>query len=389
MDLKKLVSNNEICSVPWTHMDINLSTGRVIPCCKYRGSMGTVDNFVKIWSGDEMKKLRQNFLHGEGVKLYECSKCDSDSNVHSLMRVKNQHALALNLLDNIDVDNPTLPTSATISLNNICNLTCRMCSPMFSSKLAELVKKSPIIESMLIYEKLNKFSFDMLGDSMSELRFVSFMGGEPLFNKDFVNIIRNLKQQAKRLKVIVFSTNMTVLNIPVFDELKDISHPVLLVSLDGPKNINNYIRAGSDYDSIVNNIKYVAKNYPNVQWTISCTTSALNVGYLPEYIESIHHLENDTGIKLEKIGNSLVYDPHPLHPASLPDHVKELYRKKLLNFDSTKCTIPSSQSIIDSGLYMLDLPPEGDQTPENFYKFITEYDRILGTDYKTLYPEFI
>lgn len=384
MNFKSLVEANQICSVPWTHMDISLGGNKVTPCCKYRSNMGSPDQIVEIWSGEKMKSLRQNFISGEGVSLYDCNKCNSPSDVRSLMRTKNQIALTLGLADNIDIENPALPNSATISLNNTCNLSCRMCNPMFSSRIANIVKHSPIIDSMLNYETPSNYSIDTLDDIFPNLEFVGFLGGEPFYNKEFIDIIRRMKANSPKLKTVTISTNMTVLNIPILEELKTIPHLTLMISIDGPEHVNNYIRAGSEYKTIISNIRYIAENYPTFNLSISHTTSALNVGYLPEFIECMNELYQD--IKFNGINTSLVYDPIPLHPASLPDDIKESYIAKLQNFDQSKHIIVGSRMLIASGLHLLNMPRE-DRSSDNFYKFVNEYDRVLATDYKVVYPE--
>jgi sulfatase maturation enzyme AslB (radical SAM superfamily) len=384
MDFKSLVKSNQICSVPWTHLDISLG-GRVVPCCRYRGDLGTPDKIVEIWSGEKMKSLRHNFLHGQGVKSPACSKCDTDSDVRSMIHIKNNIALYLGLVDDIDLENPKLPSAATISLNNTCNLSCRMCTPLFSSRVAETVKKSPLLASMIHSQPSVKSSVDTLNEILPNLKFVSFLGGEPFYNKDFIQILTRLKEQAKDLKAVVITTNMTILNIPILEELKSIDKVRLIISIDGPEQIHNYIREGADYKTIIDNIKFVSKNYPMIKLMIADTIGALNVGYIPEFIECINDLKNNHNIDIEAFNNNLVFDPVPLHPASLPEHVKNMYREKLNNFNESNHIIMNSRNLIASGLYLLNLPSK---PSDDFYKFITEYDRVLETDYKLVYSEF-
>lgn len=387
MDFKSLVKSNKACSVPWTHLDITL-TGKVSPCCKHRGIPSTPDKIIEMWSSDQMKILRQDFLVGEGVKLYACNKCDTDPNVRSLIHIKNEIALQMGLVDDIDLENPKLPSAATISLNNTCNLSCRMCNPLFSSRVAEIVKKSPILDSMMVYQNPEKYSIDTLDVLYPNLQFVSFLGGEPFYNKEFVTILQRLKSEAKKLKVIVVTTNMTVLNIPVLDELKTIPYTKLIISLDGPEHIHNYIRAGADYNSIIENIKYISKNYPMIKLIVSNTIGALNVGYIPEYIQAINDLQKSNDINIEMFNQNLVLDPFPLHPSSLPNQVKNMYKDKLSNFDKANHCIKNSEVLINAGLHLLNTKDDDPRrTPENFYKFVSEYDRVLKTDYRLVYPE--
>ena len=111
------------------------------------------------------------------------------------------------------------------------------------------------------------------------------------------------------------------------------------------------------------------------------------MGYIPEYIKSINDLQTLDNVNVKMFTTSLVTDPVPLHPASLPKHVKDMYKEKLYNFDKSNHLIRNSETLIQSGLHLLNGEYQPERTPENFYKFVNEYDRVLNTDYRLVYPE--
>jgi hypothetical protein len=108
----------------------------------------------------------------------------------------------------------------------------------------------------------------------------------------------------------------------------------------------------------------------------------MNVGYLHELIEAIMLLESETGIEFTHLMPTPVLEPH-LHAANLPDHVKKLYREKLIALDKNY-KLPGANTLIQTGISLLD-----DSVKSNItvVKFLEEFDQVAGTDYRTVYPE--
>lgn len=381
--LRHLVIDQDMCSLPWLHAEINLQNNLVQPCCKFKGSLGNVhDNFTDTWYNKEFTQLRKDMVSNNHIDA--CSACHVPKDVFSYKKWKNK--LYTHMMS-VDVDSPILPKVFHFGLKNTCNLACRMCNPGLSSKLDQLTKKSNILQKYFpIQVTDNKFNIENLRGSFSNAEHVTFAGGEPTIDDDCLALIKIIKQESTKLRSVNFSTNMTRLNHELLQELSDLPGKVMLsVSIDGPPKIHEYIRYKCNWNEIIDNLMCIRKQYPKILLSINTTVSVLNVGYVVESLDLFHNLEDMLEIKMHHLMISPVIDKEFLHPSILPDSTKALYLEKLSNYTG-KCTIPESGNLIPTAIKMLSESPRSSM--DNFKEYISEFDKIAGTDYKLLYPEF-
>ena len=74
-----------------------------------------------------------------------------------------------------------------------------------------------------------------------------------------------------------------------------------------------------------------------------------------------------------------------LQPGLLPVEIKNLYLEKLKNHTSS-FSIPESKNLISTAIKLINDDPQS--SLEEFYEYISEFDKLAGTDYKIVYPEF-
>lgn len=382
--LKHLVITQDMCSLPWLHAEINLQNNLIRPCCKFEGSLGTVqEEFAVTWYNKKFTDLRSNMQAGKIID--ECSACHVPKNVFSYKKWKNN---TYRNMMSIDVDTPIMPKVFHFGLKNICNLACRMCDPRASSKLHQLTSKSEILKKYFPFQVTdNNFNIENLRGSFANAEHVTFAGGEPLIDEDCLSLIKIIKQESNKIRSVNFSTNMTRLNHELLKELSEMKGKIMLsVSIDGPPNIQEYIRHKCNWNDILNNLQYIRKNYPNIILAINTTVSILNIGHITESLDMFHKLENTLSIKIHHLMISPVIDKTFLHPSILPSYTKELYLDKLLKYNNA-CTIPESKDLIPTAIKMLNETPNS--TMQEFDEYISEFDRLAGTDYKLIYPEFL
>lgn len=97
---------------------------------------------------------------------------------------------------------------------------------------------------------------------------ISFFGGEPLYNFDFIRVIINRAKtlnQAKKLNLSFnMTTNATLLHKHIAFLVENDVH--LLVSLDGDKISHSYrvFKDGrSSFEKVIENLDYIQQTYPN------------------------------------------------------------------------------------------------------------------------------
>ena len=133
---------NSYCSIPWVHLRLDPSgknglTG-VSPCCKFyyeewqtiNPDNSVTDGILNSLNTPAFQGIRQDMLRGNSIK--GCQNCYSDEAAGlESMRTQANSTWKLN-----DLSTDYLHTKfIEVSLDNTCNLECKMCSSYFSSKL--------------------------------------------------------------------------------------------------------------------------------------------------------------------------------------------------------------------------------------------------------------
>lgn len=383
--LDKLVKEKKVCSLPWVLAEVQLHKHYLGPCCKYEENLGSLkDNELPVvWFGEKFTNFRERMAAGD--PLEGCKTCYIAEDVFSYKEKKNKDFRRL--LNDVDVDNPSLPKVMHIGLTNICNLACRMCNPNQSSKLLQVINKTDNLKSYYpTFYADNTIDPQNLKGSFSEVMTVTFMGGEPMIDGSCLEILKMIKEESKSLKEVTFITNFTKLNKDILDIVYSLGVRVTLaVSIDGPPHLQEYIRYLAKWDDIYRNMKYVREHYPKIRFGFNSTISILNVGYVPETVKFLHNLEEDLRTRFDYCLPSIVTDKEYLFPGNLPDRVKQLYIERIDNFRG-RMNIPHVNQLLISAKGLLQERPK--RPFEDFIKFISEFDRVAGTDYKTIYPEF-
>ena len=116
------------------------------------------------------------------------------------------------------------------------------------------------------------------------LQFVHLIGGEPLLNPKFEELIDRLLEAKKTDIYIGFTTNGTVVNIPLIEKLNAFRHVDIGVSIECMGPLNDAIRRGSNTEDVLNNIETYLKHRKesHVYVTVRPVPSALSVHTLDE-----------------------------------------------------------------------------------------------------------
>lgn len=131
-----------------------------------------------------------------------------------------------------------------ISLNNQCNLACRMCSHLSSSKWAELLNvPSP---------PKNNFKHITDNINISKLIKITYVGGEPFITPEIKQVLEFVVQHQIGF---TFDTNCTFYPTKYEHLLKQIPILYASFSIDGIGKVNDYIRHGSNYTNVLENLK--------------------------------------------------------------------------------------------------------------------------------------
>jgi len=159
-----------------------------------------------------------------------------------------------------------------------CNLNCNHC--LRGEKLNLKEKEISYNDLKIIIDKLKE----------NGLETIHFLGGEPIFRKDFKKITDYLKNK----KILFgFNTNGLLLDRKNIIEIiiKNEYLRNIVISLEGPnEEINDKIRGKNVFNIVVQKIKSIVKlknenNLKHLKLTINTVVSKLNYKYISEMIE--------------------------------------------------------------------------------------------------------
>ena len=143
---------------------------------------------------------------------------------------------------------PFMPFILNIEPGNICNLHCPLCPTGQGD--------ASLSKGFISFE-LFKNIFSQLKEGLISVNLYSW--GEPLLNRDFINIIRYIKSYNKSIRVVT-STNLNIRDDRLLTDLILSGIDEIIVSCDGA-NAQSYskYRVGGDFDLVMQNLRFLAQ----------------------------------------------------------------------------------------------------------------------------------
>jgi molybdenum cofactor biosynthesis enzyme MoaA len=279
-----------ICVNPWINLFLD-TAGSANPCCIYLDPNQQLNintqSFDEIMNSQPLKDLRKQLLDGE--QPAGCRICWSEE-AHNKQskRLRDNYVFkdALGMIDWNQTDN-LAPRALDIKLGNICNLSCRICSPDQSTTLNNEVKNTVQLQSLYKPIDLNTnwvqnrdsiFWTDMKS-AKDSLTYVQLEGGEPLLVKRHFEILEfYAAENTAQNMCLHYNTNGTIFpadRIPLWDQFKRVE---FTLSIDNLGKKFEYERYGASWDAVCANIvKYSKLDRSKYTINVLCTLSALNL----------------------------------------------------------------------------------------------------------------
>jgi molybdenum cofactor biosynthesis enzyme MoaA len=175
--------------------------------------------------------------------------------------------------------------SVQINLGNLCNLSCLMCDEKYSSVILSENKKLGIN----VYEQKDFSWSDRSFEHLQQIfeyqpKILTIIGGEPLYIKQFLDILEKMPEDFFKKTMLHITTNATVWNDRWARVIQRFKLARITFSLDATKDLYEYIRFPASWDQITGNIQQITK-LKNVKTTVHCVVQNLNIGKLFDIIE--------------------------------------------------------------------------------------------------------
>lgn len=287
--------------MPFIHMYVN-TDGSVLPCCtaQYDQHLGNVRTHTikEIWNSEEYKKIRKDIINDIPVK--NCENCYlHETGDYSFRKWANR-----DFKDYIDVIDYIQPDGSMTEMplryfdvrwSNVCNYKCRSCGDLFSTSWAlEQQKNSPSWnqkKSITIHaSNEDPKLLEQFKPHLPNMHVVYFAGGEPLITPEHYEILEYLIEKQSTNMLLRYNSNMSVLKYKKKDLLQLWRHFKridLYASLDSWGTRAEYIRSGTDWNTVVSNLKRLQKEAPHVSIQFNAVVTLMNVLTITEFLDEL------------------------------------------------------------------------------------------------------
>lgn len=384
-------ANSTFCILPWRHLHMG-PQGLSSLCCdanEYLFNFGYLDdsNILSGFTSEKMKVARNKMLAGE--KIEACSRCyiNEEAGIKSARQFYNEkfqkatdEVLRLNSVESNEI------ISLDLRFDKTCNFMCRTCNPDYSSSIENeqlrlnLIKKKPKPQP----PSLKKIISDI---DIKKVQRIYFAGGEPLLSVDHYWFLKELVRLNKTDIELVYTTNFSRVKkneYEIFDLWNQFKSVVVGVSLDAIGARAEYMRKGTDWNQIENDIVLFQRKCPSVYIFASCTISVFNVLSLPDFYS---YLVKKSLITKNALHLHMVYEPFEHNINNLGNHFREeakaslLKLKSLLDKDSRRL-----HSDIDGIIQYLS-GPSGKDLRSDFFNKNSVTDSYRNESLFEIFPE--
>lgn len=421
------------CNAPWYELQIYWN-GSLGFCCQESHKIHSDDSrynvrnmSIREWFDSDPMKAARLAMHGDH-KISFCSRCYTEENHANTSRrhKSNQKSVIFTRSNFADSYQQSpgyhkfessrrhggsfneMPIDLHIDLGNYCNLTCKMCSPKASSKIAaQYVKwgRNDAKQFMLTDWTKDQTTWHRVLTELatiSNLHNVHFMGGETLITKRFEDFVDFMIEQGRTDLRFSFVTNGTTFNESLMHKLMRFRQIGIEISIETVTGHNAYQRQGTDTNLVLENIERYLDLCNGDQITVTArpAISALTIGNYPSLLE--YCLDKKIIIKSLLVNHPQYYDA-----VILPAQVKSLYIQRYLDFLSRHGLdhedlstdynesdpnqlrkILKSQAVQCLHILRTDAPDHAQESIKDLVQWCRRWDTVHGYDARVLYPEF-
>lgn len=310
--------NKNFCVVPWTSFEV-WTNGDIKTCSVGNEVLGNINNsdINSIMNSKSIKRIRTNMLNNKAD--VNCRQCHHRTIQEDNFTYLRDHYNSKAEKEDINYDDIKNFDIRFIDLHwsNICNLRCTMCDPNQSSLIAK--------DEKVIIEPVNDKSIEsiikLLSANESNLQEIYMSGGEPFYIPHNVKLLQTLSNKDIPLRI---NTNMHWnKNNKLFKELLKYNNVQLTMSVDALYEKFNYIRNGSDWNTFIENFKFIKQN-TNFELRMNSIFSVMNAIDLSEVIDYFYH-----GIGIKDITINTLHRPKEIDSRNYPTNKKISVVKKL------------------------------------------------------------
>jgi len=375
------------CALPWLHLS-SRPDGKMRTCCtsnassvqdpnstikKGGGEVGVIKdddgksvNFnsttlEEAWNSGYMKNVRNMMLRGE--KPASCLKCYKEEEAGHLSKRNWETEYWSYRYDleelvaetNEDGSIPPKIRYIDLRMGSKCQLACVMCSPHDSSGwIKEHKQIYPQIQNERLksssawdnkglsngssynWHKNNPRFWQDLMDQVPHMYQLYFAGGESLIIEEHYQLLEECIKRGYAKKIeLRYNSNAVEWRDDLFDLWAEFKRVRFHYSIDAYGEQNDYIRYPTDWKHQEDVFWQLDETAPQVEVTTATTLMALNVPYIPEFIQwkvnAGFKKINKWPLGAGGVNMHFAYWPPQLNVKVLPQHIKQQVTDKYEN----------------------------------------------------------
>lgn len=385
------------CQLKWSWSTIYLTEGKSASCHRVK-KFPIPDNF-DFHNDPEKIKARELMLQGEWPDK-GCEYCrDIESAGGQSDRITNadfwEFAGPKELDINLTATHVT-PRILEIYFNNTCNLKCTYCGPYFSNLWNEENKRYSdwVFKIDTNFEQNKQKCFNWLRENVNDLYQLNVLGGEPLYQEEFDQLLDVLEETPAPHLTLTFFSNLAVASDKLIDKITRIKSLLdknhikdlhVTASLDcwGPEQ--EFARYPLKLARWEKNFNYLLEQ----KWitlVIGSTITPLTIWTLNQLFEKIN--------KWNKVRNVWWYGNSVNYPAEqMIDIFGDVFTEE---FNRAIALMPEQEPEHRSAKAYLtgirdQAKSKGPNIKEikNLYEFLDKMDMRRGTDWRSVYPKLV
>jgi len=332
----RLMESNTFCMLPWIHLHA-WPDGRAYPCCLGKAEH-PVGNFKEksmkaIWNDDAMRQMRRNML--DDLPCKECSDC-YEQEEHGFASMRNNSNK--NFGQHVAEVDATRPDGSTpnfqlhywdVRFSNICQLKCRSCGSIFSSRWYDDDVKlwgRELRPRVSFAGRHEDDVWEQMQEHVPHLDQIYFAGGEPLIMEEHTRILKLLIEKGNTNVRLIYNTNLNELcykKQSVLDLWKQFPNVCVAASLDDMGARAEIIRSGTDWAQVEQNIRDLKRECPHIDFMISPTLSMMNIWNFTRF----HRYMVDQGfIRAQDFNLNILQGPQEYRIDILPADIKQQFK---------------------------------------------------------------
>lgn len=332
-------------------------------------------------------EIQNSILAGEKNEM--CNKCWRSENTYgyserTMALINTPLPAILNFVNNQSFSY----YNVSIKFSNLCNLSCRSCSPSFSSKYAQTYNlkipgnlSTDLSANTIAWQLITAHILSI--DQTAELN-IALRGGESLIQPGFKTLVAWLTENNMLSRTnLDITTNYTNIDTFVVDTFSLFKSVTLHASIDSVNTNFEYIRWPATFNQIEKNLNFILL-HQNIDFIIQPLWNLNNIFYINDFLSWWEYWGQTNNYRVV-IRNVSMFRPHHLTIENLPVKYRPFLLKTIQSAQTRKI-IQNNQHMHEFLSGLRDFLTSSDKPYDQFELFLFEtarQDQITNTSMKT------